>query len=158
MNTIFEQLWKKLAASKRYREQFVAAQAKRAIPFQIRALMKKKGLSQEKLAAQSGLTQGVISRAADPNYGNLTINTIVKIANGFDVAYLGIFVPFSELAKRFSTLSEESVQVESFEMENTAQLGSLDLEKLPKSGFGQLGMGRAMDAVNAQANTAQTVH
>ena len=120
MNTIFERLWKKFAASKRYREQFVAAQAKRAIAFQIRALMKKKGWSQEKLAAQSKLTQGVISRAADPNYGNLTINTIVKIAGGLDVAYLGIFVPFSELARWFSTLSEESVQVLSFEEEDMA--------------------------------------
>lgn len=150
MNTIFEQIWRKLAASKRYREQFVAAQAKRAIPFQLRALMKKKGLSQEKLADQSKLTQGVISRAADPNYGNLTINTIVKIANGLDVAYLGIFVPFSELAKWFSNFSEDSVQVMSFEEEirstNTpialphgaAKLGPLKLQDLPKTKMGGL--------------------
>jgi transcriptional regulator with XRE-family HTH domain len=118
MGTLFEKLWNKLAGSKKYREQFVAAQAKRALPFQIRALMKKKGWSQEKLAAESGLTQGVISRAADPNYGNLTINTIVRIAGGLDVAYLGLLVPFSDLAKWFSTLSEESVQVLSFDEEN----------------------------------------
>jgi transcriptional regulator with XRE-family HTH domain len=118
MATLFEQLWNKLAGSKKYREQFVAAQAKRALPFQIRALMKKKGWSQEKLAAESGLTQGVISRAADPNYGNLTINTIVRIAGGLDVAYLGLLVPFSDLARWLSNLSEESVQVMSFDEEN----------------------------------------
>jgi transcriptional regulator with XRE-family HTH domain len=125
MGTLFEKLWNKLAGSKKYREQFVAAQAKRALPFQIRALMKKKGWSQEKLATESGLTQGVISRAADPNYGNLTINTIVRIAGGLDVAYLGLLVPFSDLAKWFSTLSEESVQVLSFDEENERFEGAL---------------------------------
>lgn len=123
MTISFERLWKKFTKSKRYRQQFVAAQAKRALPFQIRALMKKQGLSQEKLAELSGLTQGVISRAADPNYGNLTINTIVKIANGLDVAYLGIFVPFSELAKWFSRLSEESAAVDNFDEETKKVCG-----------------------------------
>jgi transcriptional regulator with XRE-family HTH domain len=118
MSITFERLWQKLAGSKKYRDAFVSANAKRSIPFQLRALMKKMGLSQQKLAEQSKLTQGVISRAVDPNYGNLTINTIVKIANGLDVAYLGVFVPFSELGKWVSTLSEDSVQVETFEQEN----------------------------------------
>ena len=111
----FEELWRKLAKSKAYREEFVAAQLKRGIPFQIRALMKKKGFSQEKLAKLSNLTQGVISRAANPNYGNLTLNTIIRIAAGFDVAFTGKFVPFSELGRWFVDLSEDSVQVPSFD-------------------------------------------
>src|SRR5262252_6248269 len=101
MNITFDRLWSKFAKSKRYRDHFVAAQAKRAIPFQIRAMMKKRGLSQEDLAQRSGLDQGVISRAANPNYGNLTLNTIVRIANGFDVAYIGVYVPFSEFTRWF---------------------------------------------------------
>src|ERR1022692_931427 len=105
----FRQIWQKFAKSKKYREQFVSAQVKRGIPFQIRALMKKQKLSQEKLALQSGLTQGVISRAADPNNGNLTINTIIRIAAGFDVAFVGMFVPFSELVKWYSNMSEQDL-------------------------------------------------
>jgi transcriptional regulator with XRE-family HTH domain len=116
----FSQLWKKLVKSKKYREEFVAAQVKRGIPFQIRTLLKQTGLSQEKLASQAGLTQGVVSRAADPNYGNLTLNTIIRIAAGFDVAFVGKFVPFSELGKWFIDLSEESVHVKTFEEENAA--------------------------------------
>ncbi len=113
----FNRLWVKLAKSKKYREEFVAAQVKRGIPFQIRTMLKKAGLSQEELAARAGLTQGVVSRAADPEYGNLTINTIIRIAAGFDVAFIGKLVPFSELAKWFVDLSEESLQIKTFDEE-----------------------------------------
>lgn len=114
----FKQIWQKLAKSKRYREQFVAAQVKRGIPFQIRALMKNQGLSQEKLAAQAQLTQGVISRAADPNNGNLTLNTVIRIAAGFDVAFIGMFVPFSDLVKWYSAMSEKSGAILNFTKED----------------------------------------
>ena len=83
-------------------------------------MLKKSGLSQEDLAARAGITQGVVSRAANPEYGNLTINTIIRIAAGFDVAFIGKLVPFSELAKWFVDLSEDSLQVKTFEEENRA--------------------------------------
>jgi transcriptional regulator with XRE-family HTH domain len=80
--------------------------------------MKKGNLSQQKLAEQSGLTQGVISRAADLNYGDLTLSTIIKIAAGFDCAFVGKFVPFTELIRTMES-SQESViaAIPSFEEE-----------------------------------------
>jgi transcriptional regulator with XRE-family HTH domain len=120
MTEKFKQMWQKLRNSKRYREQFVSSQVKRGVPFQIRALMKKRGLSQEQLAKQSQLTQGVISRASDPNNGNLTLNTIIRIAAGFDVAFVGMFVPFSNLVKWYSDLSESSGEIRTFGEEDTA--------------------------------------
>ena len=133
MNTSFSRLWSRLASSKKYRSQFVSAQARRAFAFQLRAIMKNRGLTQDKLADLSGLTQGVISRAVDPNYGKLTTTVIVKIANGLDMAYLGILVPFSDAVKWFSNLSEQSVQVPTFEEENedvTLDKGQGDLSSL----------------------------
>jgi transcriptional regulator with XRE-family HTH domain len=121
----FSKIWTKLR-NRNYRKAFVEAELKRGVPFQIRALRKKLGWSQERLAQASGLTQGVISRAEDPNYGNLTFNTVLDIAGGFDVAFIGRFVPFSELAKWVETLSEEAVQVANFETEDSApELGSI---------------------------------
>lgn len=120
MNTLGE-LWKKLNASKSYREEFVAVQLKRGIPFQIRTLMKQKKLSQEELARRAGLTQGVVSRAANPNYGNLTLNTLIRIAAGFDLAFVGKFVPFRELGTWFLNLSEDSVAVPSFGEDTPAE-------------------------------------
>lgn len=139
MTIAFENLWQKFR-SKKFREHFVAAQAKRAFPFQLRAIMKKRGLSQEKLAAQSNLTQGVISRAVNPNYGNLTSNTKIRIAAGLDMAYLGVLVPYSQLAEWISNLSEESVLVATFEEEDRAS----ESRKLqPGSWIGKVDKGKA---------------
>lgn len=117
MNT-FNDVWKKFAKSKKYREEFVFSLFKRMVPFQIQGLRKQRGWSQQILAKNANLTQGVISRAEDPDYGNLTINTICRIAGGFDVAFIGKFVPFSELDKWYVGLSEQAIEVPSFEEEN----------------------------------------
>jgi transcriptional regulator with XRE-family HTH domain len=110
-------LWCELAESKKYREAFATLQLKRGVPFQIRSLLKERNWKQEELAEMAGVSQGVISRAQDPDYGNLTINTIARIAAGFDVAFIGKFVPFGDLVEWFENLSEDSGQVESFEKE-----------------------------------------
>ena len=109
-------LWEKLTRSKKYRESFVASVVKRMIPLQIRVLRKQRDWSQAQLATESKLTQGVISRAEDPDYGNLTVNTLVRIASGFDCAFVGRFVPFSELCRWYSMLEHENaLRVPSFD-------------------------------------------
>ena len=118
-------LWRQFAKSKKFREEFVAAQVKRGIPFQARVLLNnRKNWTQQTLAEKANLTQGVVSRALDPNYGNLTLNTIIRIAAGFDVAFIGRFVPFSQLRDWFENMSEEADQVVSFEEENELIYGS----------------------------------
>jgi transcriptional regulator with XRE-family HTH domain len=108
-------LWSKLDRSKKYREAFVASQLKRGIPTQLRVLLKQRGWSQADLAERSGLTQGAISRAADPDYGNLTFNNVLKIAGGFDIAFVGKFVRFSDLASWHDSITdEEALMVDSF--------------------------------------------
>jgi len=114
---LFKKLWQKLSA-KPYREAFVAAHLKRSVPFQIKALRDRRGWSQADLAERAGLTQGVVSRAEDPDYGNLTFNTVIRIAAGFDVAFIGRFVPFSELARSVAVQNEDSVQVASFDQDS----------------------------------------
>ena len=111
--SVFSNLWEKLR-DKAYREAFVASQLKRGLPTQIRVMLRDRGWNQGDLAQRSGLKQGVISRAADPDYGNLTINTILKIASGFDVAYVGRFVPFSDLARWYADLSEPALSARGF--------------------------------------------
>ena len=114
-------LWEKLSRSKEYRESFAASVAKRIIPLQIRILRKQRGpeWSQARLAKESKLTQGVVSRAEDPDYGNLTLNTLVRIAAGFDCAFIGRFAPFSEVGMWYTKLSDErSLEVPSFEEES----------------------------------------
>lgn len=118
MTTTFENIWMKLS-QKRYREQYALSLLKRSVAFQIKTLRKKHSGSQAVLAQRSNLTQGVVSRAEDQEYGNLTFNTVGRIAGGLDVAFIGKFVPFSELVKYSLDMSEdEALNVLTFEEEN----------------------------------------
>lgn len=117
------ELWQKLS-NKKYRAAFARTQFKRLVPLQIQTLRKQRLWSQEFLAEQANLTQGVISRAEDQDYGNLTVNTILSIAEGFDVAFVGRFVPFSELDSWYVSLSQETMHVPSFDEENATMLGA----------------------------------
>lgn len=123
----FDSIWKKLLEKgPAYRKAFVGSQIKRLIPFQIHALRKDRGWSQAELAKRCGLTQGVISRAEDPDYGNLTFNTAIAIAGGFDVAFIGKFVPFSEIDDYVVGLSEISAgSIPSFTEENQSMMNNL---------------------------------
>jgi len=116
MTASIRKLWSKFAKSKTARHEFVAGYVKRAIPAQIRHLMKQHGLTQAKLAEQAGLTQGVISRAADLNYGDLTLNTIVRIAAGFDCAFVGKYVSYSDFLEEID--KKIDVDISSFEDED----------------------------------------
>lgn len=111
------ELWAKLAGSKEYRHALVASELKRGLPRQIRILRKQHGRewNQQRLALEAGLTQGAISRAEDPDYGNLTLNNLLNIGKGLDVAFVGRFVPFSEFARWHASLNHESqLEVPSF--------------------------------------------
>ncbi len=120
MNT-FDDIWRKLAKSKKYREEFALAFLKRSVPFQVKTLRKKHCGSQAVLAERAKLTQGVVSRAEDQDYGNLTLNTIGRIAAGLDMAFIGKFVPFTELVKFSLNLSEEEfAAIPTFEEELNA--------------------------------------
>lgn len=122
MITVTE-FWRKLS-NKKYRSAFARTQFKRLVPLQIQTLRRQRGWSQVLLAEQAKLTQGVISRAEDQDYGNLTVNTILSIAEGFDVAFVGRFVPFSELDTWYVNLSQETMRVPSFDEEDTAMIAA----------------------------------
>lgn len=121
MNDISD-LPNKLSRNRQYRAAFVASVLKRVVPMQIRVLRKQRGWAQADLAKQAALTQGAISRAEDPNYGNMTLNNIIKIASGFDVAFVAKFISFSELEKWFSQVSEETLCVPSFEEDRSLRV------------------------------------
>ena len=114
----FDDIWRKLS-NRKYREHYALSLLKRSVAFQIKTLRKKHSGSQAELAEAAGITQGVVSRAEDPDYGNLTFNTVGRIASGFDMAFIGKFVPWSELARFSQNLSEEEfANIPTFEEED----------------------------------------
>lgn len=110
-------LWNKFQ-DRKYRAAFADCQMRRGVAFEIRALRKKRGWNQKELAEAAGITQGVVSRAEDPNYGKLSVSTILKIAGAFDVPFMGHFGSFRELESWFNDLSEDMPKAKSFEEES----------------------------------------
>lgn len=112
-----ERLLAKLATSKPYRDAYVAEHVKTSMPLHLRHLREERALSQAALAAQAQTTQTVISRLEDPQYGNLTVQSLLKIAAALNIALLVKFVPFSRLLAEGEDRSPRALSVPSFDEE-----------------------------------------
>lgn len=100
-----------------YRKAFVAAQINIGIPFQLRALLKGRGKTQDWLAKQTGMLQPRVSGLLTPGKTRPNIETLRRIAEAFDCGLIVRFAPFSELAHWSETFDPESFHIPSFDAE-----------------------------------------
>ena len=100
-----------------YRSGFVDALISINVPFQIRALMKSRGWTQERLAERSGMLQPRISAIMTAGKTRPNIKTLRRIAEAFDCGLVVRFVPFSELVTWTRGFDPENFHVASFEEE-----------------------------------------
>ena len=103
--------------SKKYRDAYVASQIRMALPFQIRALRKERGLSQGDLAVLTGMAQPRISEIEKPGERRLNIETLLRVASGLDVGLQIRFVPFSEIVDSSERFDPDNFHVPSFDDE-----------------------------------------
>lgn len=80
-----------------FRSHFVSAQVRRLVTTQIRKLRESRNLTQGELGKLAGMKPNAISRLENPDYGDFTVNTLLRIAAAFDVGLIVRFAPFSEL-------------------------------------------------------------
>lgn len=109
-----KRLFEKLK-SKSYRDAYVAEHVRTGIAYQIRALRRQRGWSQKRLAEEMGKPQSVVSRLEDPDYGKVSVQTVLDGAAAFDVALLIQYVSFPEFLRRTEHVSPEALQVDSFD-------------------------------------------
>src|SRR6266446_2667407 len=88
-----------LLADKDFRHKWLTRDVSESISSQIRAMRYSRGWSQQELAERLGTRQSVIVRYERPDYDGYSIDTLLKIANIFDVALIVRFVSWPEFLR-----------------------------------------------------------
>lgn len=101
-------LFKRLK-DKKYRNQFIAGEVRRAIPFQLRALRAERKWTQADLGKEAEMPQTVVSRIENGDAASLSIKTLLKLASAFDVALVVRFEPIDRLITWVDGLSPEAM-------------------------------------------------
>ena len=107
-------------SDKEYRDEYVAAQVRTRVALLIRALREQpdRGWSQAELGRLMGKAQNVISRLEDPDYGKMSLSTLLEVAAAFDLP-LWIDMPdWGEWLRRIKETPTHSVNRESFNPED----------------------------------------
>jgi transcriptional regulator with XRE-family HTH domain len=98
---------------------------------QVRALREQRDWSQGDLARESGKKQSNISRIEDPDYGQMTLQTLFDLAAAFDLPLLVQFAEWPDWLNRMEDVSTEWLQRESF---NQAELSTLSAQQYTVTG------------------------
>ena len=88
-----KKLWNRMA-SKSFRQAFAASATSDRLSFQIHSLRMSRGWTQERVAQESGMAQPRIS-ALETDCHKVTLETLRRLANAYDVALQVKFVPYS---------------------------------------------------------------
>lgn len=100
-------IWKSLA-DKGYRHAYAVAHVGDFLAMQIHSMRLRRRWTQKQLATESDNTQPRISNLETSCEG-VTLTTLHKVAEAFDVALIVKFVPFSQLAKETISSRADSI-------------------------------------------------
>ena len=109
-------------ARKQWRDGYVSAHISNTVAAQITKLRTARGWTQVELADHVGMRQSRISALEDPNWGNVEVATLRRLASALDVGLTVRFIPFSELAEWAATLSDDKLVVPSYAEEAAEQV------------------------------------
>ena len=113
ISSISKKLLEKLQR-KPYRHAYLGQHTRRGIAYQIRALRDQRKWKQGTFAKMLGKPQSVVCRLEDPDYGKVTVQTLLEVANVFDVALEVRFVRYSSFICNTRDVSVVSMQVPEF--------------------------------------------
>lgn len=103
------------------REAYTRAKLSVNIPSQIRALRRRRNLTQTELAQEAAMKQSRISAIERPGAVNLNIETLIRVAAAFKVALVVKFAPFGELLDWENEFSQDSFDVATIENDKQFQ-------------------------------------
>jgi transcriptional regulator with XRE-family HTH domain len=105
----------RLSRNREYRDSYLSAHVRAGIAYQIQALREKLGLSQCAFAKKIGMTQSVVSRLENPEYGKVTVQTLIQVALALEVALLIRFCSYPMFLAAIADVSLEALAVENIQ-------------------------------------------
>jgi hypothetical protein len=125
-----KKLFRKLQ-KRAYRHAYVGEHVRRGIAHQIRALREdpSRNWTQGELSKRLKKPQSVVSRMEDLDYGKFTVQTLLEIANAFDVALSIRFVSYPQFVAQTRDTTEGAMRVASFDQSELSDFSSSDLSR-----------------------------
>ena len=103
---------------KALRNAFFKGHIHNGLAHQVRLLRKQRGWTQQQLAKKIGVrSQSAVARVEDPSYDGISMSTIIKLANAFDVAAMVRFVSYGKLLDETADLSPSAITPVAFDEE-----------------------------------------
>ena len=123
-----------------YRSAFVQERVRSSVALQIRALREQRNkITQRQLGHALGMAQTWVSKLENPEYGKMSVATLLRLAEAFNTDLEIKFRPFSTTIDTLSTQGPEYFRVPGFEEEKSDIEAKLQREEAaaaaPQSGL-----------------------
>lgn len=115
-----------------YRHEFIKERVRSSVALQIRALrMQRNNMTQKQLGDAIGMAQTWVSKLENPEYGKMTVATLLRLAEAFDTDLEIKFRPFSRTVDVLPRQGPGYYEVPSFEEEyGSDELTAEDIAKV----------------------------